>query len=227
MDLRKFLGLAAVLLLTVPMWADDPAHPDLKIDGKVVGRYAKPKPGEYCSICYEQIHASDLVYVVWGQRVGVHAGTEDEDFRADPKKWIAHLRPGGAFLGTEGALDSPQQALSDVWFAVGFYVLLGLIFGALCAHRAFHAGYPPGRWFALGMVLNIPAYIVLALKPKRESTAVAGIPAGLRKISSTHAPLACSACGGTNHPSAAKCLGCGTVLQPRTVSEVERVGKTC
>jgi len=220
---RKFLGIGVVLLLVVPLWADDPPHPDLKIDGKVVGHYAKPKPGEYCSLCYEPIQASDLVYVVWGQRVGVHAGSEDEDFRADPKKWLARLRPGGAFLGVEGATDAPQQALSDFWFVAGFYVLLGLIFGALCAHRAFHSGYPPGLWFAMGLALNVVAYIVLALKPKREVTAVAGIPAGLRKIASTFEPMPCPACGCTNHPSAAKCLECGAALQPRTLSEVERV----
>ena len=219
--MRYFLGIG-ILLLILPLWADDPAHPDLKIDGQVVGHYAKPKHGEYCSLCYEPIHADDLVYVVWGQRVGVHAGTEDEDFRADPKKWIAHLRPGGAFLGVEGAMDRPQQALSNVWFGIGLYVLLGLIFGALCAHRAFHAGYPPGQWFALGMVLNIFAYIALALKPKREFATVAGIPSGLRKIANTFEPVPCPACGATNHPSAAKCLACGATLEPRTVSEVQK-----
>lgn len=223
MALRKFLGIGVLLLLVFPLLAEDPAHPDLKIDGKVVGRYAKPKPGEYCSLCYESLQAGDLIYVIYGQRVGVHAGSEDEDFRADPKKWIAHLRPGGAFLGVEGALDTPQQALSDVWFAVGFYVLLGLVFGALCAHKAFHSGYPPGRWFAMGLVLNVPAYIVLALKPKRALTAVAGIPSGLRKIATTYDPVACPGCGQTNHPSAGKCLGCGGPLEPRTVSEVEKV----
>ncbi len=218
--MRSFLGIG-VLLLILPLWAEDPAH--LKVDGKVVGHYAKPKPGEYCSLCFEPIHADDLVYVVWGQRVGVHAGTEDEDFRADPKKWIAHLRPGGAFLGVEGAMDRPQQALSNVWFGVGLYVLLGLIFGAWCAHKAFHSGYPPGLWFALGMALNVLAYIALALKPKREVAAVAGIPAGLRKIAATFDPVPCPGCGATNHPSAAKCLECGATLQPQTHSEVERV----
>jgi hypothetical protein len=210
-----------MLLLILPLWADDPAHPDLKIDGKVVGHYAKPKPGEYCSICYERIQASDLVYVVWGQRVGVHAGSEDEDFRADPKKWIAHLRPEGAFLGAEGALERSQQ-LSSVWFAFGLYVLLGLIFGALCAQRAFHSGHPPGLWFAMGMAFNVLAYIALAMKPKKELTSVAGIPAGLRKIATTREPVPCPACRATNHPSAAKCLECGAALQPQTSSEVKK-----
>ena len=222
MRIWKYLGIGVAVLLVLPLLAEDAAHADLKVDGKVVGRYAKPKPGEYCSLCYEPIHASDLVYVVWGQRVGVHSGSEDEDFRADPKKWVAHLRPGGAFLGVEKATDT-QQALSDVWFAVGSYVLLGLIFGALCAHRAFHSGYPPGLWFALGLAFNVLAYIALALKPKRELTAVAGIPDGLRKIASTLEPAPCPACGSTNHPSAAKCLGCGAVLHPQKLSEVEKV----
>jgi hypothetical protein len=218
----RLLPLGAALLFVAPLWCEDPAHPDLKMDGKVVGRYAKPKPGEYCSLCYERLQAEDLVYVVWGQRVGVHSGSEDEDFRANPKKWIAHLRPGGAFLGVEGALDSPQQALSGLWFAAGLYVLLGLIFGALCAHRAFHTGYPPGTWFAMGLALNVVAYIALGFKPKREVSAVAGVPHGLRKFASTLEPVPCPACGGTNHPSASKCLECGATLEPQTLSEVEK-----
>jgi len=222
MILSRFLGIAIVLWLALPLVADDPAHPDLKVDGKVVGHYDKPKPGEYCSLCYEKLQASDLVYVVWGQRVGVHSGSEDEDFRADPKKWIAHMRPGGAFLGVDGAIDTPQKALSDVWFAVGLYVLFGLVFGALCAQRAFHSGYPPGRWFALGMAFNVVAYVALAMKPKGEVTAIAGVPHGLRKIASTFAPVPCPACGETNHPSATKCLGCRAGLRPQTVSEVRR-----
>ena len=223
MILWKALGIGVLALLVLPLLAEDQAHPDLMVDGKVVGRYAKPKPGEYCSICYEPLHADDLVYLVGGQRVGVHSGSEDEDFRADPKKWIAHMRPRGAFLGVEGARETPQQALSDLWFVAGFYVLLGLIFGAICAHQAFHSGYHPGQWFALGMALNLPAYLVLRLKPKREVGAVAGVPAGLRKIASTYEPLPCPACGSTNHPSATKCLECGAPLAASTVSEVSRV----
>jgi ribosomal protein L40E len=74
----------------------------------------------------------------------------------------------------------------------------------------------------MGMAFNVLAYIALAMKPKRELTAVAGVPAGLRKIATTREPAPCPACGATNHPSAAKCLECGAALRPQTRSEVEK-----
>ena len=71
--------------------------------------------------------------------------------------------------------------------------------------------------------MNLPAYIVLRLKPKRAITALDGVPAGMHKIASTYNPAACPACAFTNHPTAQKCLGCGAMLEPRSASEVANV----
>ena len=43
----------------------------------------------------------------------------------------------------------------------------------------------------------------------------------MRRVPATRAPLPCPACGGTNHPSAAKCSHCGATLTPAVQSEVQ------
>jgi hypothetical protein len=187
---------------------------------KVVGRQIEPKPGEVCLICNLLVDEYQLAYLVEGQRVAVHRENCDRVLRSDPGKWLARLKPHGAFLGARPG----QSPLSNAVFYAGLYFLLGLIFAALSAHRAFHAGYRPLAWFGLGLIFNAAAYLVLLSRPPREVLAPAGVPAGLRKIASTFSPEACPKCGGTNHPSAAQCASCGVKLEPKFSSEVEKAG---
>jgi len=198
------------------------AAPDeLVMDGKVVGKRVPPKDGEICALCNRPIGADDPVYLVHGQRVALHAAEMAEPGAAARlQTLLAQLRPRGAFIGAESA---PAQ-LSAGWFLFGIYVLVGLLFGALCAHHALHTGYNPITWFFAGLVFSLPGYLVLLTRPKQEVVAPAGIPSGLRKIAATHAPAACPKCGTENHPSAAQCLGCGASLQPQLTSEVARAG---
>jgi hypothetical protein len=173
----------------------------------------------------------DPVYLVQGQRVPVHA-EEEREFLSNPRKYLMRLKPmGGALLGADSnqpgmanRAGNNQQKVSRAWIYGGLYVLLGLVFAALCAHRALHVGYSPGAWFGLGLVLNAFAYILLLTRPKREVRAPAGVPSGLGKIAATHAPQRCPKCGAFNHPSAVQCLACGASLSPRVESEVRRIG---
>ncbi len=195
------------------------APDELVMDGKVVGRRVPQKGGEICALCNQPIGASDPVYLVHGQRVPLHAAELAEPgVTARLETLLAQLRPRGAFLGAESA---PAE-LSAGWFFFGIYVLIGLLFGALCAHRALNTGYNPISWFFVGLVLSLLGYLALLTRPKREVVAPAGIPSGLRKIAATYAPAACPKCGTENHPSAAQCLGCGAKLSPQLTSEVSR-----
>lgn len=179
-----------------------------------------PKPDEVCVVCDKRVKSSDLVYLVDGQRVPVHVGDCDAALRARPQKWLARLRPrGGAFLGTDGPLG-----LTSAWLYAGLYVLVGLIFAALCAQHALRAGYSPLTGFLLGLAFNILGYFFVLARPKREVKAPAGVPAGLHKIPTTYQPQPCSACGGENHPSATRCLSCGSPLAPQIRSEVGKAG---
>lgn len=193
---------------------------ELIVDGKVVGRLVPPEAGERCLLCNQPIHKGDLVYLVQGQRVPIHLEGCNDKFLAQPQHWLAQLKPRGAFLGAGGE----QRALSDAWFFVGFYVLLGLIFAALCAHQALHMGRSPFGWFAVGLLFNAFGYLFLLTWPKLEVRAPAGVPRGLGKIPVTYAPQTCPMCGAANHPSAIACIDCGAKLSPAVDSEVTRAG---
>ncbi len=201
------------------------------IDGVAVGPRVPAKPGETCVVCNNPVGPDDPVYLVQGQRVPMHA-EEEREFFLHPRKYLVRLKPlGGALLGadsnqpgTANRGDDSRPEVSGAWIYGGLYVLLGLFFAGVCAHRALHTGYSPWGWFGLGLVFNVAAYILLLTRPQREVQAPAGVPSGLGKIAATHAPQRCPNCGALNHPSAAKCLRCGFSLSPRVESEVRRAG---
>jgi hypothetical protein len=199
--------------------------------GEALGPRVPARPGETCIVCNNPVGPGDSVYLVQGQRVPVHAD-EEREFLSHPRKYLMRLKPlGGALLGADSnqpgmtnraGNDRPQ--VTRMWIYTGLYILLGLVFAALCAHRALHTGHSPVAWFGLGLVLNAIAYILLLTRPKREIRALAGVPPGLGKIAATHAPRRCPKCGAFNHPSAVRCLACGASLSPEVESEVRRIG---
>ena len=193
---------------------------ELVVNGKLIGSQVDPRPTEICLVCNQPLQEGDVVYRVQGQRVPVHLDSCDESFRSNLANWLARLKPHGAFLGAPG----DAQALSNLWFFIGFYVLLGLLFAALCAHQALHLGYSPVLWFAVGLLINAFGYLFLLTRPKRQVQAPAGIPGGLGKVAATYEPRLCASCGAANHPSAIQCIACCAKLQPRMPSEVEKAG---
>ncbi|MBZ5515787.1 MAG: zinc ribbon domain-containing protein [Acidobacteriia bacterium] len=195
------------------------ASPASEAEG-ILARQVQPKVGETCLVCNQPISSDGAVYLVDGQRVPVHRGACDDKLRTNPRIFLAKLKPRGAFLDA-GSLSSKA---SYGWLYVGFYVLAGLVFGALAAHRAFRVGRRPLAWFVLGLIANLPAYALLLALPKREFRAPAGIPPGLGKIASTYSPQPCPRCGAENHPSAPECSNCGAKLSPTVLSEAARVG---
>ncbi len=187
--------------------------------GQAPAEEVAPKPGEICLICNEPVGEGDTVYIVNGQRVPVHRGACDAKLRAELPRVVARLQPVSGFLG-----DRPgESAVSRVWFFAGLYVLLALLFAALCGQRALHKGRRPVLWFGLGLVFPVLGYLVLAALPKRAIEAPGGVPGGLHKVAATYRPQSCAKCGRENHPSATRCLGCGAPLVPEVVSEVARV----
>ncbi len=212
--------LACVTVLAAQTGAPSPVPDDLTFDGKVLGKRVPAQPGDICMLCNNPVDKDDGVYLVNGQRVPLHIA---EMKAASPERIravLAQVRPRGAFLGT----DPTQQQITTGWFFFGLYVLAGLIFSALCAHHAFHAGQNPIQWLMAGLFLNVVAYGILLTRPRHEVTAPVGIPRGLRKISATYLPEPCPKCGTENHPTARSCAGCGATLSPKMTSEVARAG---
>jgi hypothetical protein len=140
---------------------------------------------------------------------------------AAPAALALHQQPAprGAFLGA-----GESAGMSSMWFWAGLYVVAGLVFGALAAHRALQTGNRSLAWFGVGFVLTLPGYLYLLTRPKKEMEAPAGVPPGLRRIAATSSPEPCPGCGAMNHPAAALCIGCGGKLTPRFVSEAQRAG---
>jgi hypothetical protein len=187
---------------------------------EIFAQQVQPRRGEICVVCNRPIGPSDVVYLIGGQRVPVHRVNCDGRLHANPSKYLAKMKPRGALLDA----SSVNSQASNDWLYFGLYILAGLIFAALAAQRAFHAGRRPLVWLILGLVGNLPAYAVLLALPKREVRALGGIPPGLGKIASTYSPQKCLKCGTENHPSARECSGCGAKLNPTMESEVVRAG---
>jgi hypothetical protein len=192
----------------------------LIVNGKVLGNEVPSRPDEICIVCKRPIGAEGVVYLVNGQRVPLHVPSCYEKFLNNSRSFLALLQPHGAFLGAGGE----GQNLSWGWFLAGLYVLLGLVFGALCAHRALYAGRSPGVWFSLGFALNALGYLWLLTRPKLALQAPGGLPEGLGKMPVTFAPQRCPGCGRLNHPAADRCADCGEKLQPAISSEVGKAG---
>lgn len=208
------LGFSASFLLAEQVSRGVPPYPESARKEVAVSARA----GETCVVCDREVSDSDLAYEVNGQRVPVHRGACDATFHAHAEQVLAKLQPRGAFLGS-----GPRTTLSSAWFWVGVFVLLGLIFAALCSQRALAHGHPPYLWFFAGFFLNIVGYVLLRMQARRTVEAPAGVPRGLRKIASTYAPEPCPHCGALNHPAARSCSACGKLLAPRVLSEVARV----
>lgn len=212
------IGLAWILASSLSLLAQEP------------GRETTPYPvvearaGETCIVCDKAVGPKDRVYEFEGQRVPVHVGACDIAFLRNPGHYLARLKPRGAFLSAEPNL-APN--ISWRWFAFGIYVLLGLVFGAICAYRAVNHALKPWPWFLAGFFFNLFGFLALLTRPAGESSmAPAGLPRGLVKVPTTSSPRICPHCGTPNHPAATSCSGCGNKIEPLVTSEVSRVGLT-
>jgi hypothetical protein len=208
------IGLALFCAVSHTLLGQEPARD--------IATYAvvEPRAGETCIVCKKAIGAKDRVYKVEGQRVPVHAGVCEAALAGDPERFLARLKPRGAFLGAEPNLG---PNISWGWFAFGIYVLLGLVFGAFCAYRAVDHALKPWPWFLTGFFLNLFGFLALVTQRAGDSS-MAGLPPGLVKVPTTYSPRVCPRCGATNHPSATSCAECGNKIEPLVTSEVARAG---
>ncbi len=212
---RAWLRLAVVgvgLLASVGLSAQrsEPSEPS------VVDR--RPAEGEQCLVCRQAIDYGEIVEIRYKGRSFHVSEAMLEDFRADPELYFEALEAHSA-LFDEGAMETSSMRMG--WLNFGFYVLIGLVFGAACSYIALDRGLPAVGWFFAGLAVNVLALAVLLTRPRGEP-GLAGAP-GLAKIPSTHTPQSCLDCGNTNHPSARVCSGCGKALDPAFDAETQRV----
>jgi len=174
------------------------------------------KDGETCVICNTRLTTDDKAFLVDGQRICVMSAMEAM-FLEDPMTYVAKYRPEGMMFSAQ----AQSSTLPDLYLFLGIYVLLGLVFGGLCAHVAVQKGLRPWTWFFAGFLLSAVGYVMLLAKPA--AAPPGSVPAGLKKVPLTREVAACPACGASNHPSAVTCSGCGATLAPTAPSEVAAV----
>ncbi len=214
------LGLGFVMVaLTGLQQPQEQAPEKVQLDRDTIAERVETKPGDVCAVCGKPVGEDGVTYEVKGHHVAIHRDEVESNLAAQLRGLIRKLQPRGAFLGSSDAYGG----LRWIWFLIGLYVLVGLGFAALGAHRALHTGHSPVFWFFAGLFFTAFAYLVLLTRAKRDVYAPGGIPRGLGKFAATMPPQKCPECGANNHPAAAKCAGCGCKLEPRFPSEAARV----
>ena len=179
----------------------------------------RPGQGEQCLVCRQAIHDGSVTEMRYrGRRFHVASKMLDE-FQADPEHYF-HSMEARAALFDEAALLPTLQS-GPLLF--GFYVLLGLVVGAITGALAVARGRPAAAWFFAGLAANVVALVALLVLPRLEARGPQGIPSGLAKVPVTRAPSRCPGCGASNHPAAATCGACGARLEPTVRSEVDRL----
>lgn len=181
----------------------------------------RPGEGERCIVCGVTIDGLEIVEVRYKGRTFHVAAKMLEEFEADPDAYFQKLQARAA-LFDERSMEGRRAARG--WLYLGVYVLIGLVFGALCGYLAVSRSLPPLPWFFAGLAGNVAALAVLLATPRGDpASAPAGVPSGLAKVPLTHASVSCPGCGAANHPSASACGGCGAALAPVYEPETARV----
>jgi hypothetical protein len=185
---------------------------------RVVG--VKPGEGEQCIVCDLPIQGANAVQILHRGRV-VHVNEMMmPKWRQDAGRYFRKVQARAALFDEESLA---LRGLELGWLLFGVYVLVGLVAGGGCAYIAVARGLAPIPWFFAGLVGNVAALAVLCTRPAADTSALPqGVPHGLVKVPTTHAPITCPACGRPNHPSTALCSGCGAVLSPSVEAEAAR-----
>ncbi len=177
--------------------------------------------GEYCTVCGGPLSEKDVALIVRGRRVPLDS-MDIAEFLRNEEKYFAILQPRGALFAEspEAAEGTALGGIPSGWFAFGVYVLLALLFGGLSGYTAVGKGLAPLPHFLIGFAFSVAGYLYVLSRPSRAKPGE--VPEGLVKVPVTVSPVRCEKCGTTNHPSAARCIGCGTQLIPTVQSEVKR-----
>lgn len=155
--------------------------------------------------------------VMWqGRRYYMDSEACLQKFMADPETYAKRIEPRAALVSAPRT-DQPSYSTSVLFLSL--LVVAGLVSGAITSYVAVQKGLSGFNWFVLGFALNVIAVVMVFFCRGREMLFQTK---GLCKTPRTHAPVVCPHCGISNHPSAARCSGCGTVLDPKVQSDVAR-----
>jgi YHS domain-containing protein len=171
-----------------------------------------------CPVDGESVESREHGLTWQGRRYYMDSEVCLREFMADPETFAKRIEPRAALLS---APRTDQPSYSPRVLYVSLLVVIGLVSGAVTSYVAVQKGLSGMTWFALGFVLNVFGIVMVLFCRGRETLFRT---AGLCKTPQTFTPTPCPHCGKTNHPSAARCSGCGTTLSPAVESDVARAG---
>ena len=186
---------------------------------------------ETCLVCGGAIEGRAATVTYRGRAYPVHAahcyGKWCEARDAGNLDTIVHrMEPRAAlFQGDAQFLNPEFQAanpLRTFWLWAGVWILIAIVSGGIGAALAVPAHRSGLGAFALGFVLPIVGIALAARLTPRSGE----LPLRGSRIPRTHEQGACHMCSRHVHPSASQCPGCGAVLVPGVVSEVEKAKAT-
>lgn len=198
--------------------------------------FASPAPaiqaaGEdvgWCIVCQAPTAAGATRETWKGRTIQVCSAACGDEWHEHRDVHFANLQARGALFDERAMSGDSERSLFSGWMWFGCWVVVGLVCGAIAAYVALGKGLAPLPWLLAGLAFNVVALALLATKPRADlSQLPQGVPDGLRKIATTHAPADCPTCGRPNHPSAQACSHCGAPMSARVKSEAQRShGKT-
>ncbi|MGD8396575.1 MAG: hypothetical protein PVF43_13990 [Candidatus Eiseniibacteriota bacterium] len=203
-----------------PSTAPEPSAPVATTDST---RLTPTITGARCLVCGQPIGADDITLFYRGRHISMHEGHCRELWSEDCVKYFRPLEARGALFQERAT----GIRLTSAWFFIGGYIVIGLVFGAICGFAAIGRGLPPLRWFLFGLLANVIGLVALLVRGRGDVSALPqGVPTGMRKVATTRAPVPCPHCGACNHPAADRCAACGEALEPGAVAETRATGTT-
>ncbi len=214
--LGRLLRLLAPLLLASLAFAGS---------GRAQGTASAASAAERCIACGGATAGRHIVYR--GRTVGVCSPACEAHWDLEREELFAGQQARGALFDEAATKASDERSLLSGWFWFGSYVVVGLLCGAWAAYLALSKGLTPLPWLLAGLAFNVVAVARVAMLPRGDLSQVpGGMPGGLGKIPLTHAPVACAACGGVNHPNARACVGCGARLKSSESESMRGLGRS-
>ncbi len=175
-----------------------------------------------CLVC-QKIHSNtDHTIIYKGMKIplcseGCHDHYQEASNNNTLDTITSKIEPRAALFQED---SQTKYNLSKLFFWIGLYIFIGLVFGGLSAYIAVQKGLTAWSAFLIGLALNILGLIFIVKKPKNETLFHSD---GLSKVPVTHSESICRSCGHSNHPSAKKCNNCDNQLASSVTSEVTTI----
>ena len=192
-------------------------------NGQAAPDAAKPAASstsdDACIVC-DGPAGPDAIQESWkGRTVAVCRKCGEAAWLADRDVLFAKRQARGGLFDEQ----TDEHSLAGGWMWFGLWALAGVVCAAATTYLALTKGIEPLPWLLAALAFNVVPLVLIVLKPAADlSSLPQGVPAGLAKIATTLAPIACPECGAANHPTATRCLNCGSPLESHGESEVAR-----